>query len=132
MAMGPIAEWKNLYRYYEDVKKYTSQLRALEKAAAANPGSAAEHFLLGYHFSMMGVRQNAEAEFAVVAKLSPGDTLAAHYLKQLGSNAPLTPPRLAAAPQGQCSKPSRQSSPYFCILACRVGRGIPNRRAACV
>ena len=101
MAMGPIAQWKDLYGYYNDVNKYTTQLRALEKAAAAKPNSAAEHFLLGYQYAMMGARQNAQAEFAAAAKLSPGDTLASHYLEQLRSNTPLTPPRLAQAPQGQ-------------------------------
>ena len=61
MPLGSIADWKELVGYYSDaenytpklaaleVEKYTTQLRALEKAAAQNPTSAAEHFLLGYH-----------------------------------------------------------------------------------
>ncbi len=132
MAMGPIAEWKNLYRYYEDVKKYTSQLRALEKAAAANPGSAAEHFLLGYHFSMMGARRMRKRSLPSWPSSRP----VIRWQRIISSNSARTHrSRLRGLPRlhkGKRSKPSRQSSPYFCILACRVGRGIPNRRAACV
>jgi hypothetical protein len=104
MAMGSIADWSDLYGYYNDVAKYTTELRALEAAAAGSANSsnaAAEHFLLGYHYTMIGARANAEAEFAEAAKLSPNDRLAGHYLKQLRANAPLTPPQIASAPQGQ-------------------------------
>jgi hypothetical protein len=33
MALGTIADWEDLYPNYNDVEKYTTQLRALEKAA---------------------------------------------------------------------------------------------------
>jgi Flp pilus assembly protein TadD len=101
MAMGPVAQWQDLYGYYNDVNKYTTQLRALEAAAMANPASSADQFLLGYHYLMIGARANAESRFAAAAKLSPGDTLAGQYLKQLRSNAPLTAPQIAPAPRGQ-------------------------------
>ena len=98
MALGPIAEWKDLYGYYNNADKYTAQLRALEKAAADKPKSAAEHFLLGYHYVMTGARDNAKAEFSEAVKLTPKDKLANHYLQQLESNSPLTPPQMAAKP----------------------------------
>ena len=60
MALGPIADWNDLYAYYNDANKYTTQLRALERAAAQNPKSAADHFLLGYHYLMTGARDNAK------------------------------------------------------------------------
>ena len=112
MALGAIADWKDLFAYYNDAEnytaqlaaleaaKYTTQLRALEKAAAENPKSAAEHFLLGYHYLMIGARDNAKTQFAEAVKLTPGDKLAAHYLQQLQSNSPLTPPQMASRPQG--------------------------------
>jgi len=103
MAMGPIPEWKDLYGYYNDINKYTAQLRALEKAATGNPKSAADHFLLGYHYLMTGARDDAKTEFAQAVNLTPKDKLASHYLKQLESNAPLTPPQIIA------SKPKEQS-----------------------
>ncbi len=37
MALGPIADWSDVYGYYNNVDKYTTQLRALEEAATANP-----------------------------------------------------------------------------------------------
>ena len=66
MALGAIANWADLFGYYNDaenytpqlsaleVEKYTTQLRALEKALAGDPKNAAEHFLLGYHYLMIG------------------------------------------------------------------------------
>jgi len=99
MALGSIADWNDLYGYYNNVEKYTPQLRALEKASTDNPKSAAEHFLLGYHYLMTGARDNAKTEFAEAVKLTPGDKLAGHYLQQLQSNSPLTPPPMASKPQ---------------------------------
>jgi hypothetical protein len=101
MALGTIAGWNDLYAYYNNADKYTTQLRALEKAVAANPKDAAERFLLGYHYLMIGARDNAKTELAEAAKLTPKDKLAGHYLQQLQSNSPLTPPQMAARPQGK-------------------------------
>ena len=101
MALGTIADWKDLYAYYNDVDKYTTQLRALEKAVDANPNSAADHFLLGYQYLMTGARDNAKTQFADAAKLTPKDKLAGHYLQELQSNAPLTPPQMASKPQSK-------------------------------
>ena len=92
MALGAIADWKDLYAYYNDANKYTTQLRALEKAAESNPKNAADHFLLGYQYLMTGARDNAKTEFADAVKLTPKDKLASHYLQELQSNSPLTPP----------------------------------------
>lgn len=99
MALGPIADWNDLYSYYNDVNKYTTQLRALEKAAADNPKSAAEHFLLGYQYLMTGARDEAKTELADAAQLTPKDKLAVHYLAELNANKPLTPPQIATAPK---------------------------------
>ncbi len=101
MALGSIAEWKDLYGYYNDVGKYTTQLRALEKAATGDSKSAADHFLLGYHYLMIGARDNAKTEFADAVKLTPNDKLAGHYLQELKSNAPLTPPKMASRPEAK-------------------------------
>lgn len=115
MAMGPVADWAELFSYYDDSKnytaelgklereKYTSQLRALEKATATDPKSAADHFLLGYHYLMIGARDKARDQFAQVVQLAANDKLASHYLDELRSKAPLTPPQspqMASRPQG--------------------------------
>jgi hypothetical protein len=101
MALGTLADWSDLYAYYNNAEKYTTQLRALETAAAANPKDAADHFLLGYHYLMIGARDNAKTQFAGAVKLAPNDKLAGHYLQELQSNAPLTPPQMASKPQGR-------------------------------
>ena len=101
MATGTIAQWKDLYAYYNNEAKYTSQLRALESAAKANPQSAADHFLLGYQYVMIGARANAIDEFSKVADLSPNDHLAAHFLAELRANLPLTPPENQSVAGGQ-------------------------------
>ena len=98
MALGPIADWSDLYGCYNNVDKYTTQLRALEKAATANPKDAADQYLLGYQYLMIGARDNAKTEFADAVKLTPKDKLAAHYLQELQSNSPLTPPAMASRP----------------------------------
>ena len=100
MALGPIADWSDLYGYYNNVDKYTTQLRALEQAATANPKDAADQFLLGYQYLMTGARDNAKTELSNAVKLTPTDKLASHYLQELQSNAPLTPPQMASKPQG--------------------------------
>jgi len=101
MALGKIADWNDLYGYYNDANKYTTQLRVLEKAAAANPKDPADEFLLGYHYLMIGARDNAKKEFGDAVKLTPKDKLAAQYLQELQSNLPLTPPAMASRPQGK-------------------------------
>jgi tetratricopeptide (TPR) repeat protein len=112
MALGAPADWNDLFGYYNDpqnytpqlsaleVEKYTVQLRALEKASTDDPKSAADHFLLGYHYVMIGARANAKTEFAEAVKLTPNDKLAAYYLQQLQSKAPLAPPQMPSKPQG--------------------------------
>jgi tetratricopeptide (TPR) repeat protein len=103
MALGTIAGWNDLYAYYNNADRYTTQLRALEKAVVANPKDVADRFLLGYHYLMIGARNNAKTELAEAAKLTPSDKLASHYLQELQSNAPLTPPQMASKPQGKSS-----------------------------
>ena len=99
MAMGPIATWADLYGYYDNEAAYTTQLRALEKASTDQPKSAADHFLLGYQYLMIGAKPDAQSEFADAVNLTPKDKLAEHYLAELKANQPLTPPVMASSPQ---------------------------------
>ena len=102
LSLGTITDWNGLYRYYHDVDKYATHLRALEQSVIENPKSAAEHFLLGYHYLMTGARDNARTQFAQAVRLTPSDKLAGHFLRQLQINGPLTPPpQMASRPQGK-------------------------------
>jgi tetratricopeptide (TPR) repeat protein len=113
MALGPIAEWNDLLTYYYDpttqttelqplqIAKYTTQLRALEEGVRSHPKDAANHFLLGYHYLMIGARDNAKTQIADAVSLTPDDKLAARYLQQFKTNEPLTPREMASQRQGQ-------------------------------
>ena len=101
MALGPIADWNDLYTYYNDVSKYTTQLRALKNVVKSNPGNAATISSLGYHYLMTSARSSAQTQFAEVVELTPNDKVAGHYLQELQSNSPFTPPEMAAHPQGR-------------------------------
>jgi tetratricopeptide (TPR) repeat protein len=101
MTLGPIAEWKDIFGYYNNADKYTAQFRALEKASTDDTKSAAEHFLLAYHYLITGARDSAKRELADAVKLTPNGKLASYYLKQIESNSPLTPPQMATEPNGE-------------------------------
>ena len=101
LAMGPIGDWNGLFAYYGDADKYTTQLRTLEKYVGDNPSSAPGRFLLGYHYLLVGSRGEAKPQIAQAVKLTPGDKLAAHLLRQLEANVPITPPVDAAKKSGE-------------------------------
>jgi tetratricopeptide (TPR) repeat protein len=106
LALGTPATWGELYGYYNDVNKYTEQLRKLEKASSTTPSSAPAHFLLGYHYLMTGAKADAKEHFAQAAKLTPNDKLAPHILKQLDAGGNVTPPELPKMPaQGNGDQP---------------------------
>ena len=94
--MGPIANSAELYDFYPNEETYNAQLDSLKRNAASNSGSAADRFLLGYQYLMLGARDKAKDEFAQAAKLTPDDHLASHYLKELETNGTLAPPKLTS------------------------------------
>jgi len=99
LVLGAPSDWNSLYGYYNDAEKYTGQLRRLEKTVAAAPNSAYGHFLLGYHYLMIGAKDNAKTHFAKAAKLTPDDKLAGHILRQLQAGGDVTPPELPRRPE---------------------------------
>jgi len=101
LALGPPSDWNSLYGYYNDVAKYTGQLRRLEKTVAAAPNSAYGQFLLGYHYLMIGAKDNAKTKFARAVQLTPDDRLARYILKQLQTGEDVTPPVLPTKPAEQ-------------------------------
>jgi tetratricopeptide (TPR) repeat protein len=92
LALGPPSDWPGLYGYYNDVAKYSAQLRKLEKTVADAHNSAPSRFLLGYHYLMIGAQVNAKHEFSAVGQLTPDDKLAEHILTQLQAGQAITPP----------------------------------------
>ena len=94
LAFGTPSEWADLYGYYNDIGKYTEQLRKLESTVSTTPNSAPAQFLLGYQYLMTGAKPEAKTHFALAAKLTPNDKLAQHILKQLDAGGSVTPPEL--------------------------------------
>jgi tetratricopeptide (TPR) repeat protein len=112
LAFGTPSSWADLYGYYNDVDKYTDQLRKLEKTVSTTPNSAPAQFLLGYQYLMTGATPEAKEHFAQAAKLTPNDKLAQHILKQLDSGAAVTPPELPKPPaQAQGTEQQPQLPP---------------------
>jgi tetratricopeptide (TPR) repeat protein len=92
LAVGPGWDWTTLSGMYPSVEAYTTQLRALESYAGANPNSADAAFVLGYHYLTGGHPDAARTQFAAAAKLQPKDAVSA-YLAQS-----LSPPSETATP----------------------------------
>jgi tetratricopeptide (TPR) repeat protein len=112
LAFGTPSNWSDLYGYYNDVDKYTSQLRKLENTVTTTPNSAPAQFLLGYHYLMTGATPEAKQHFALAAKLTPNDKLVQHIVKQLDSGAAVTPPELPKPPaQGNEQQPQLPAVP---------------------
>jgi tetratricopeptide (TPR) repeat protein len=83
MATTPGWSWETLSALYPDSDVYTQQLRALETYVEQNSTSAAAHFLLAYHYLMLGATEDAAAVLARVVELQPKDELSAEMLKAL-------------------------------------------------
>jgi tetratricopeptide (TPR) repeat protein len=83
LALGSMIDWPTLYAYYGNLDTYSSQLRALEAFVRDNPKAPEGHFLLAYHYLMMGHKAEAKQQLTEVIKLVPADKLAQTLLKQL-------------------------------------------------
>ncbi len=107
LSVGSAWDWSTLRGFYADADDYTPQLRALEKHVRENPNAAYAHFLLGYHYLMLGHSDSARQKLSMVLKLTPEDKLAARLLNSLagggekGANeAPAAPERGEEGPDG--------------------------------
>ncbi len=99
LSIGSAWDWSTLRGFYAVANGYTPQLRALEKHARENPKAATSHFLLGYHYLMLGHADSAGRELSLAVKLAPEDKLAAGLLDSLtggkakAQDAPTVPER---------------------------------------
>jgi tetratricopeptide (TPR) repeat protein len=92
LSVGPGWDWATLIGLYPDVETYTAQLRTLEDACQASPQSAANWFVLAYHYLTQGHTDAAVGVLKQVVALKPDDSLSAKLLRQLA------PPPAAPAP----------------------------------
>ena len=85
LAAGPGWDWDTMRPLYPDPDTYTKQLRALEAFVGKEPTAGYGHFLLAYHYLVLGSKDAAVQQFQEVVKVQPEDKLAAALLKALTS-----------------------------------------------
>jgi tetratricopeptide (TPR) repeat protein len=108
LADGPGWDWETMSALYPSVDVYTSQLRALEEFAVANPESADARFLLGYHYMTEGYTDAGLRQFQKVVALQPKDMLAQRIVE---SAMPETEATGAAASAQAAAAADAQANP---------------------
>jgi hypothetical protein len=98
IALGGVPSWSQVYAIYQNADAYTSQLRALEDYAKANPKSAEAQFLLGVQYMTTGYTSDAHEHLVQAAQLTPRDKIAQELVKGVGGEQPSTANR-PGAPQ---------------------------------
>jgi hypothetical protein len=83
LAAGPGMDWSTMASLYPDQETYTRQLRALEEYVKANPKSGEGHFVLAYHYLVLGENDAAANEFAAAVDINPKDELSASFYQAL-------------------------------------------------
>jgi tetratricopeptide (TPR) repeat protein len=87
MAAGPGWDWQTLSALYPDTATYTRQLRALEEYLRKHPDDGAAHFVLAYHYLVLGSKDEAVKQLEKAVRAEPQDKLSAALLKALTSDA---------------------------------------------
>ncbi len=102
LASAPGMDWTTISNVYGSVDAYTAHLRKLEDFCRANPGDAAAHFVLAYHYLVGGHSDSAAAALKVVVAKQPTDAVAKRLLDAL------TPPAEEAKPAAtaEAAKPA--------------------------
>ncbi|MGL5020204.1 MAG: tetratricopeptide repeat protein, partial [Luteolibacter sp.] len=75
LASGPGWDWTTMTGLFDSQETYIELLRKLEDYTDANPDSAAAHFVLGYHYLVLGHLEYALTLFDRVIVLEPRDTV---------------------------------------------------------
>lgn len=90
LASAPGMDWTTLSGLYGNVDDYTNQLRKLEAHCKANPKDAAAHFVLAYHYLVIGSKDSAINALKVVVANQPQDVTAKRMLDALSPPEPKT------------------------------------------
>lgn len=100
LAVAPGMDWTTLSGLYDDVDDYTQQLRNLEAACRADQLSAANHFVLAYHYLVGGHADLAADALEVVVEQQPGDAVAKRLLDAIVPPEPPAPAGKATGTDG--------------------------------
>jgi hypothetical protein len=100
LAVAPGWDWTTMSSLYGNVSYYTDQLRNLEGYAKQHPDDPASHFVLAYHYLILGHDEQAAAALRVVTAQQPEDAVAGKFLRALtaSSQPPADSPAPPAAP----------------------------------
>jgi tetratricopeptide (TPR) repeat protein len=111
LATAPGMDWTTMSGLYGSVDAYTTQLRKLEDHCRANPGNAAGHFVLAYHYLVGGYADMAAEALKVVVAKQPGDAVAKRLLDAITppTEESATPP--AKTPAEGTSAPAAAAVP---------------------
>ncbi len=90
VALGNVPKWDQVYEVYNDLDRYTSQLRTLEAAARTNAKDPGAHFMLGFLYLAMGYRTDAQTHLDVAVQEMPNDKIAQSLLSDAGGQVPAT------------------------------------------
>ncbi len=93
IELGGMPSWSHIYAYYQNVDRYTSQLRALETKVDHDPRNADGQFLLGFLYLANGYRSNAQEHLAIAQQDMPTDRIVGNLLSQAGGSVPTTAAR---------------------------------------
>ncbi|WP_197446589.1 tetratricopeptide repeat protein [Tautonia plasticadhaerens] len=106
LAVAPGWDWTTMSSLYGNASTYTDQLRNLESYCKQHPDDPASHFVLAYHYLILGHDDQAAAALRVVTARQPEDAVSARMLQALtdasqppaaatgspGAAAPASPP----------------------------------------
>jgi tetratricopeptide (TPR) repeat protein len=87
LAAGPGWDWETMRGLYSDAGVYTRQMRALEEYQRKNPDAGYAHFLLAYHYLVLGSKDEAVRQLREAVRVEPNDKLSAALIKALTSDA---------------------------------------------
>ncbi len=84
LAVAPGWDWTTMIGLYGDQEsRYTEELRNLESFGKTHPTDAAAHFVLAYHYLILGYEDAAVDALRIVTESEPDDVVAARMLQAL-------------------------------------------------
>ncbi len=92
LSRGDAWDWATLSGLYADPASYTAQYRALQQQSREADATAEVHFLMAYHYLVLGHSEAARAQLEQMLELQPGDRLASQLLARMAAESQATPP----------------------------------------
>ena len=108
LAVAPGWDWTTMSSLYGNTSIYTDQLRNLESYCKQHPDDPASHFVLAYHYLILGHDDQAADALRVVTTQQPKDEVASRMLQALtaSSQPPAEAPAQASDAPGEEAPPS--------------------------